>query len=388
MGEDPPSTFNLFLQVDFLLLERKEIFDIGVLCVIAVLLDKLESAKNKIELDEPKDESTELLMPNYVRFAENFSSEIDNSFDAGVFEEHSTGVATSEIIQTEETAPKLISFSNETLFSEETAAPSTSEGNRDNKSGNKDEFLIALLDELDKWISHQKWQTNYPKTQFWKQQNDNEKAFGTENITVEATAIAQTAKNEADCEKSPTFLDEKCSLQNARILKKYDEKTTECQILTAEAVVNHIAAENIAAEEISTTLLHEQCYLMIIDVPVPEKYDEKTSEYQILPVEAIVNILVGDKSSTFFDGKCSLQGVPLLEVYNETNFECEILTEEPAVNGPSVDVKANDEKLSPFLDEYCSLQYEPVPGKYDEKLLKIKFFLLKHLLILPLQKTK
>ncbi|GBN96934.1 hypothetical protein AVEN_144396-1 [Araneus ventricosus] len=68
---------------------------------------------------------------------------------AGVFEAHSPSVAISEIIQTEETSSKLISFSNETLFSEETAAPSASEGNGDNRSGNKKEFLIALLDEMD-----------------------------------------------------------------------------------------------------------------------------------------------------------------------------------------------------------------------------------------------
>ncbi|GBN44155.1 hypothetical protein AVEN_24942-1 [Araneus ventricosus] len=86
-----------------------EIFDIGVLCVIAVLTDKLQSTKKKIEPDETKDVFTEhlmidILMPNYVQLTENFSSKIDNYISAGVFEEHSPSVVTSEIIQTEETS--------------------------------------------------------------------------------------------------------------------------------------------------------------------------------------------------------------------------------------------------------------------------------------------
>ncbi|GBN02862.1 hypothetical protein AVEN_52542-1 [Araneus ventricosus] len=217
----------------------------------------------------------DILMPNDVQFTENFSSEIDNSIDAGVFEEHSSSVMTSEIIQTEETAPKLIPFSNETLFSEETAAPSTSKGNGDNKSGNKDELLVAFLDEMNfssemanelptvvvletasdaKAIGSELLVSteilDSKEIEIFEKQtlkNDDERAFGSENITVETAVIAQTAGNEADGEKSSTFFDEKCSLQDAPILEKYDEKTI-------ESAFNHLAAENIAAEGKSITL--------------------------------------------------------------------------------------------------------------------------------------
>ncbi|GBO25513.1 hypothetical protein AVEN_141668-1 [Araneus ventricosus] len=210
-------------------------------------MDKLQSAKKKIELDEIKDVFTEplmidILMPNYVQLTENFSSEIDNYINAGVFEEHSHSVATSEIIHTEETS-------------------------------------------------------------------------------------------------------------HVPIPEKYDEKTNKCQILTAEASNNHLAAENKATEEKSTTLLHEQCYLIMTDVPIPEKNDEKTSENQILPIEAVVNApatenkVDAEKSSTFFDEKCYLQGVQILQIYDETNFECQILTEEPAVNAPAAEDKTDDEKI-------------------------------------------
>ncbi|GBO09785.1 hypothetical protein AVEN_171884-1, partial [Araneus ventricosus] len=358
-----------------------EIFDIGVLCVIAVLMDKLESAKYKVEFDETKDESTEPLMidnlmPNDSQLKENYPSEIDNYSKAGVFEAHSPSVAISEIIQTEETSSKLISFSNETLFTEETAAPSASEGNGDNKSGNKKEFLIALLDEMDfssetanelpkeailetasdekaigseLLVSTEFLESN--ETEIFEKQilkKDDERVFGSENMTVEAAVIAQTAENEADGEKSSAIFDEQYSLQVVPNLKKYDEETNKCQILTAKASSNHLAAEKKTAKENSTTVLHEQCYLIVTDVPIPEQYDEKTSEYRILPV---VNALVGEKADgeklpTFFDEKYSLQGVPILEIYDETTFECQILTAEPSINAPAAEDKADEEKSS------------------------------------------
>ncbi|GBM54652.1 hypothetical protein AVEN_139473-1 [Araneus ventricosus] len=57
----------------------------------------------------------------------------------------------------------------------------------------------------------------------------------------------------------------------------------------------------------------------------------------------------------------------ILEIYDETSFECQILTEEPAINAPAVEDKADEENSSPFLDEQCCLHDEPVPEKYDEK---------------------
>ncbi|GBO17102.1 hypothetical protein AVEN_130977-1 [Araneus ventricosus] len=83
-------------------------------------------------------------------------------------------------------------------------------GVENNKIGNKEAFLIAILDEM--YFSSE-MANELPRDVALETASD-AKDFGGENITVQAAVIVQNAENGADGEKSSTFLDEKCFLQD------------------------------------------------------------------------------------------------------------------------------------------------------------------------------
>ncbi|GBN02861.1 hypothetical protein AVEN_52541-1 [Araneus ventricosus] len=108
------------------------------------------------------------------------------------------------------------------------------------------------------------------------------------------------------------------------------------------------------------------------DVPVFEKYVEKTIECQILPVEAAVNVPAAEnkadreRTSTYLDEKCSLPDASVLEKYDGKTIECQILIAE-AVNTPAAENKADDIKSFVFLDEQCYLQeVQTLPGAFED----------------------
>ncbi|GBO08669.1 hypothetical protein AVEN_35332-1, partial [Araneus ventricosus] len=187
-------------------------------------------------------------MPNNDQFTENLSSETDN--DADEFEENAPCVSASKIFHTKETAPDLISFSDETLFSEEAVTPSVSDETRDNKNGNNLEFLFALLDGID---FSSETPNELPKEAVLEAASD-EAATGSERLV-----------------STEMFDPKEIEVPGEQILRNDDEKPFENENLILEADVNIPTAENTAADVKSSAFLDEQCHLQ--EVPILEKYD-------------------------------------------------------------------------------------------------------------------